>query len=96
MGKISRRPAQSRGKPVGVQGQIKQPERENPSVHAKDKHVLGIIKGLFGPRKTRYKPVKSDRKISHDVPTGELVSGWQALLDGLIPCACASKLPTLA
>lgn len=53
--KINRRPSQSRGKSLGSQGQIKRREREKSSVRAKVEHVFGVVKGLFGYRKTRYK-----------------------------------------
>ena len=53
--KINRRPSQSKNKSVRSQGQIKRREREKSSVRAKVEHVFGIVKGLFGYRKTRYK-----------------------------------------
>ena len=53
--KINRRPSQGKNKSVRSQGQIKRREREKSSVRAKVEHVFGIVKGLFGYRKTRYK-----------------------------------------
>jgi IS5 family transposase len=52
---INRRPSQSKKNSVRSQGQIKRREREKSSVRAKVEHVFGIVKGLFGYRKTRYK-----------------------------------------
>ena len=53
--KINRRPSQSRNNNTRSKGQIKRREREKSSVRAKVEHVFGIVKGLFGYRKTRYK-----------------------------------------
>ena len=53
--KINRRPSQSKNKSARSKGQIKRREREKSSVRAKVEHVFGVIKGLFGFRKTRYK-----------------------------------------
>lgn len=53
--KINRRPSQSKSNSVRSKGQIKRREREKSSVRAKVEHVFGIVKGLFGYRKTRYK-----------------------------------------
>lgn len=53
--KINRRPSQSKNSSVRSKGQIKRREREKSSVRAKVEHVFGIVKGLFGYRKTRYK-----------------------------------------
>ncbi len=53
--KINRRPSQSKNASVRAKGQIKRREREKSSVRAKVEHVFGIVKGLFGYRKTRYK-----------------------------------------
>lgn len=53
--KINRRPSQSKNKSVRSKGQIKRREREKSSVRAKVEHVFGVVKGLFGYRKTRYK-----------------------------------------
>ena len=53
--KINRRPSQSKNKPARSKGQIKRREREKSSIRAKVEHVFGIVKGLFGYRKTRYK-----------------------------------------
>ena len=53
--KINRRPTQSKNNSARSKGQIKRREREKSSVRAKVEHVFGIVKGLFGYRKTRYK-----------------------------------------
>ena len=53
--KINRRPSQSKNNSARSKGQIKRREREKSSVRAKVEHVFGIVKGLFGFRKTRYK-----------------------------------------
>lgn len=53
--KINRRPSQSKKHTPRSKGQIKRREREKSSVRAKVEHVFGIVKGLFGYRKTRYK-----------------------------------------
>jgi len=53
--KINRRPSQSKNNTARSMGQIKRREREKSSVRAKVEHVFGIVKGLFGFRKTRYK-----------------------------------------
>lgn len=52
---INRRPSQSKKNTPRSKGQIKRREREKSSVRAKVEHVFGIVKGLFGYRKTRYK-----------------------------------------
>ena len=53
--KINRRPSQYKNKSARSRGQLKRREREKSSVRAKVEHVFGIVKGLFGFRKTRYK-----------------------------------------
>jgi len=53
--KINRRPSQSRNHSARSQGQLRRREREKSSVRAKVEHVFGVVKGLFGYRKTRYK-----------------------------------------
>jgi IS5 family transposase len=53
--KINRRPSQSRNNSVRSWVQVKRREREKSSVRAKVEHVFGVVKGLFGYRKTRYK-----------------------------------------
>lgn len=52
---INRRPSQSKRNSSRSKGQIKRREREKSSVRAKVEHVFGVVKGLFGYRKTRYK-----------------------------------------
>lgn len=53
--KINRRPSQYKNNSPRSKGQIKRRERENSSIRAKVEHVFGVVKGLFGYRKTRYK-----------------------------------------
>jgi IS5 family transposase len=53
--RINRRPSQSKHCSTRSKGQIKRYERAKSSVRAKVEHVFGIVKGLFGYRKTRYK-----------------------------------------
>jgi IS5 family transposase len=53
--KINRRPSQSKNNSPQSKAQIKRREREKSSVRAKVEHVFGVVKGLFGYRKTRYK-----------------------------------------
>ena len=62
--KINRRPSQYTNKPARSRGQIRRREREKSSVRAKLEHVFGVVKGLFGYRKTRYKGRrKQDAKL---------------------------------
>lgn len=53
--KINRRPSQSKNNTARSKGQIRRREREKSSVRAKVEHVFGVVKGLFGYQKTRYK-----------------------------------------
>ena len=53
--KINRRPSQSKNNSVRSRAQLKRREHEKSSVRAKVEHVFGVVKGLFGFRKTRYK-----------------------------------------
>jgi len=53
--KINRRPSQDKNHSVRSQGQTRRREREKSSVRAKVEHIFGVVKGLFGYRKTRYK-----------------------------------------
>lgn len=53
--KVNRRPSQSKNNSVRSKAQIKRREREKSSIRAKVEHVFGVVKGLFGYRKTRYK-----------------------------------------
>lgn len=53
--KINRRPSQRKYKSIRSQGQIKRREREKSSIRAKVEHVFGVVKVLFGYRKTRYR-----------------------------------------
>jgi IS5 family transposase len=53
--KINRRPSQSKNNTVRSKAQIKRREREKSSIRSKVEHVFGVVKGLFGYRKTRYK-----------------------------------------
>jgi len=56
--RINRRPSQSKSKTIQSQAQIKRREREKSSVRAKVEHVFGVVKGLFGYRKTRYRGLR--------------------------------------
>jgi len=56
--RINRRPSQSKNKTAQSQAQIKRREREKSSVRAKVEHVFGVVKGLFGYRKTRYRGLR--------------------------------------
>lgn len=53
--KINRRPSQSKHRSMRAKAQIKRREKEKSSIRAKVEHVFGVVKGLFGYRKTRYK-----------------------------------------
>lgn len=53
--KINRRPAQSKNNTARSKSQIKRRERKKSSIRAKVERVFGIVKGLFGFCKTRYK-----------------------------------------
>lgn len=72
--KINRRPSQSKNNTARSKGQIKRREREKSSVRAKVEHVFGIVKGLFGYRKTRYKGRrKQDAKLHMQFALANLV-----------------------
>lgn len=53
--KINRCPSQSKNNSTRSKAQIKRREREKSSIRSKVEHVFGVVKGLFGYRKTRYK-----------------------------------------
>ncbi len=59
--KTNRRPSQSKNRPTRSRAQIKRREHEKSSVRAKVEHVFGVIKGLFGYRKTRYRGLRKQR-----------------------------------
>ncbi len=59
--KTNRRPSQSKNCAARSQAQIKRREHEKSSVRAKVEHVFGIVKGLFGYRKTRYRGLRKQR-----------------------------------
>lgn len=63
--KINRRPSQCKNNSTRSQAQIKRREREKSSVRAKVEHVFGIVKGLFGYRKTRYKGRRKQKAKLH-------------------------------
>ena len=63
--KINRRPSQSKNNTTRSKSQIKRREREKSSVRAKVEHVFGIVKGLFGYRKTRYKGRRKQKAKLH-------------------------------
>jgi IS5 family transposase len=56
--KTNRRPSQSKNNSAKSKGQIKRREHEKSSVRAKVEHVFGVVKGLFGYRKTRYRGLR--------------------------------------
>ena len=56
--KTNRRPSQSKNNSARSKGQIKRREHEKSSVRAKVEHVFGVVKGLFGYRKTRYRGLR--------------------------------------
>jgi IS5 family transposase len=53
--KINRRPSQCKKLSKSGQTKAKKAEHKKSSVRAKVEHVFGVVKGLFGCRKTRYK-----------------------------------------
>lgn len=63
--KINRRPSQTKNNTARSKGQIRRREREKSSVRAKVEHVFGVVKGLFGYRKTRYKGRRKQRAKLH-------------------------------
>jgi IS5 family transposase len=62
---INRRPSQCKGKSARSQAQIRRREREKSSVRAKVEHVFGVVKGLFGYRKTRYRGLRKQTAKLH-------------------------------
>ncbi len=56
--KTNRRPSQSKNNSVRSKAQIKRREHEKSSVRAKVEHVFGVVKGVFGYRKTRYRGLR--------------------------------------
>lgn len=56
--KISRRPSQIKKLSKSGQYKAKKTEHEKSSVRAKVEHVFGVVKKLFGYRKTRYRGLK--------------------------------------
>lgn len=56
--KTNRRPSQSKKCSARSLSQIKRREHEKSSIRAKVEHVFGIVKGLFGYRKTRYRGLR--------------------------------------
>lgn len=62
---INRRPSQYKNNSARSQGQIKRREREKSSIRAKVEHVFGVVKGLFGYRKTRYRGRPKQREKLH-------------------------------
>ena len=63
--KINRRVSQSKNKTSRSAGQIKRREREKSSIRAKVEHVFGIVKNLFGYRKTRYRGQRKQEAKLH-------------------------------
>lgn len=56
--KTNRRPSQSKKRSIRSQAQIKRREHDKSSVRAKVEHVFGVVKGLFGYCKTRYRGLR--------------------------------------
>lgn len=56
--KTNRRPSQSKNCSTRSQSQIKRREHEKSSIRSKVEHVFGVVKGLFGYRKTRYRGLR--------------------------------------
>jgi IS5 family transposase len=63
--KINRRPSQSKNNSVRSKAQIRRREREKSSVRAKVEHAFGVVKRLFGYRKTRYKGRRKQQAKLH-------------------------------
>lgn len=63
--KINRRPSQNKHSSLQTKAQIKRREKEKSSVRAKVEHVFGVVKGLFGYRKTRYKGRRKQAEKLH-------------------------------
>lgn len=63
--KINRRPSQNKHSSLQTKAQIKRREKETSSVRAKVEHVFGVVKGLFGYRKTRYKGRRKQAEKLH-------------------------------
>ena len=63
--KINRRPSQYKKNSTRSRGQIKRREKEKSSVRSKVEHVFGVVKNLFGYRKTRYRGLaKQNAKLN--------------------------------
>jgi len=63
--KINRRPSQYKNNSARSRGQIKRREKEKSSVRSKVEHVFGVVKNLFGYRKTRYRGLaKQNAKLN--------------------------------
>ena len=63
--KTNRRPSQYKKNSARSRGQIKRREREKSSVRSKVEHVFGVVKNLFGYRKTRYRGIaKQNAKLN--------------------------------
>lgn len=56
--KINRRPSQIKKLSTSGQWYAKKSEHKKSSVRAKVEHVFGVVKGLFGYRKTRYRGLR--------------------------------------
>ena len=56
--KINRKPSQIKRLSKSGQYNAKKAERKKSSVRAKVEHVFGVVKGLFGYRKTRYRGLR--------------------------------------
>ena len=63
--KINRKPSQFKQGSLQARAQMKRREKEKSSVRAKVEHVFGVVKGLFGYRKTRYKGRRKQTEKLH-------------------------------
>ena len=81
--KINHRPSQSKNNTARSKGQVKRRERKKSSVRAKVEHVFGIVKGLFGFRKTRYRGRrKQEAKLHMQFALANLILADRRCLTG--------------
>jgi len=85
--KIKRRPSQIQKLSRGGQYQAKKTERGKSSVRAKVEHVFGVVKGLFGYRKTRYRGLRNQTaKLNMLFALANLILADRRCLAVLIQC----------
>jgi IS5 family transposase len=63
--KINRRPSQIKKLSSSGQWYAKKAEHKKSSIRAKVEHVFGVVKGLFGYRKTRYRGLRKQTEKLH-------------------------------